>query len=203
MTISAWLHGIDGLLIDWDGTVVDSIDTNFTNFTDVLAGNNVNLDRAWHHAHAGLALRDLLERLRLRHTCLPPTDALVVAGRARRTAGWPPPTPIAGTVALIDEARRLRIPCAIATGAARVVVLAEVGALSLVEHFAAVVTPDDVTRGKPAPDLFLAAAERIGVPPQRCAAIDDSAEGIAAAHAAGITLVLTLRAGTIVIADRP
>jgi beta-phosphoglucomutase-like phosphatase (HAD superfamily) len=49
-----------------------------------------------------------------------------------------------------------------------------------------VVTGMDVTRGKPDPQVFLIAAERLAVPPARCAVIEDAPAGVAAAHAAGM-----------------
>src|SRR6185437_5911876 len=52
-------------------------------------------------------------------------------------------------------------------------------------HFETVLTRDDVARGKPHPDLYLLAAQRLGVPPASCVAIEDSGPGIAAAHGAG------------------
>lgn len=55
-----------------------------------------------------------------------------------------------------------------------------------------VVTVDDVERGKPAPDIFLAAAERLGVDPSACLVVEDAVAGVAAAHAAGMrTLAVT------------
>jgi HAD superfamily hydrolase (TIGR01509 family) len=55
--------------------------------------------------------------------------------------------------------------------------------------FAEVITIEDVQQGKPAPDLFLLAAERLGVPPQGCVVYEDSAQGLAAARAAGMAAV--------------
>ena len=65
-------------------------------------------------------------------------------------------------------------------------VLAEAG---LAELFEASVSSEEVARGKPAPDVFLEAAARLGVPPERCAAIEDSANGVRAAHAAGMRVL--------------
>ena len=61
-----------------------------------------------------------------------------------------------------------------------------------VHHFfseSAIITADDVSRGKPFPDLFLAAAERSGVAPDRCIVIEDSAFGVEAAHRAGMPAI--------------
>ena len=55
--------------------------------------------------------------------------------------------------------------------------------------FAATVSSEEVSRGKPSPDVYLEAARRLGVPPERCAAVEDSASGIRAAHAAGMLVV--------------
>ncbi len=55
--------------------------------------------------------------------------------------------------------------------------------------FEATVSSEEVARGKPAPDVYLEAAQRLDVAPQRCAAVEDSASGIRAAHAAGMTVV--------------
>jgi HAD superfamily hydrolase (TIGR01509 family) len=59
----------------------------------------------------------------------------------------------------------------------------------IAELFAAVVSSEEVARGKPAPDVYLEAARRLGVEPARAAAIEDSSNGIRAAHAAGMRVI--------------
>ena len=54
------------------------------------------------------------------------------------------------------------------------------------EHFAVTVSAEEVAHGKPAPDVYLQAAERLGVEPRRCAAVEDSTNGLRAAAAAGM-----------------
>ena len=56
-------------------------------------------------------------------------------------------------------------------------------------HFAATVSSEEVARGKPAPDVYLEAARRLGVPADRCVAIEDSASGLRAAAAAGMSVI--------------
>jgi beta-phosphoglucomutase-like phosphatase (HAD superfamily) len=53
----------------------------------------------------------------------------------------------------------------------------------------------DVAHGKPAPDIFLLAAQRVGVPPERCVVVEDAMPGIQAAHAAGMPCVAICSAG--------
>jgi HAD superfamily hydrolase (TIGR01509 family) len=57
------------------------------------------------------------------------------------------------------------------------------------DRFGAVISSEEVPRGKPAPDVYLATAEKLGVAPERCVAIEDSANGLRAAHGAGMTVI--------------
>jgi HAD superfamily hydrolase (TIGR01509 family) len=59
----------------------------------------------------------------------------------------------------------------------------------LVRHFRATVSSEEVRRGKPAPDVYVEAARRLGVEPERCAAIEDSENGIRSAKAAGMRVL--------------
>jgi HAD superfamily hydrolase (TIGR01509 family) len=71
-------------------------------------------------------------------------------------------------------------------------VLREAG---LADRFAATVSSEEVARGKPAPDVYLEAARRLGVEPTRCAAVEDSSNGLRAAAAAGMRVVAIPHAG--------
>jgi len=61
--------------------------------------------------------------------------------------------------------------------------------LGLTELFEVTVSSEEVARGKPAPDVYLEAAERLGLDPARCVAVEDSASGIRSAHAAGMRVI--------------
>jgi beta-phosphoglucomutase-like phosphatase (HAD superfamily) len=61
--------------------------------------------------------------------------------------------------------------------------------LDLAGLFDVTVSSEEVARGKPSPDVYLEAARRLGVDPARCVAIEDSASGIRAAHAAGMRVI--------------
>jgi beta-phosphoglucomutase-like phosphatase (HAD superfamily) len=197
------LAGAAALLLDWDGTLADTRSSNYAILCAVLAAHGLGIDRAWYNQHAGLALADLLDALRAAQPALPGTARLVAQCRERRLAVGGPVAAIPATLELLGQARSRGLPCAIASGAAAGIVHAGITALGLRGYFSAVITRGDVAAGKPAPDLFAAAAARLGIAPGLCAAVDDAPDGIAAAYAAGIGRVLTLRDGLIAEASRP
>lgn len=94
---------------------------------------------------------------------------------------------------VVRFARRMAAtkPVAIATGGGPEVAVPTVEALGLSDIFKIIVTPADVDpgRGKPAPDMFLEAARRIGVDPTRCVVFEDAAPGVQGAKAAGMAVV--------------
>jgi beta-phosphoglucomutase-like phosphatase (HAD superfamily) len=83
-----------------------------------------------------------------------------------------------------------RVPAAIASSAHREVIGAALAATGLASLFGVVVSSDDVATGKPAPDVYLEAARRLGVEPSRCLVVEDSRNGVLAGRAAGMRVVL-------------
>jgi HAD superfamily hydrolase (TIGR01509 family) len=96
----------------------------------------------------------------------------------------------AGAAELLRYLRHAGIPTAVATGAVRSVASEYLDRSMLGACVSLIVTRDDVSRPKPAPDIFLAAAAGLGVDPDHCLAIEDSGPGVAAAHAAGMITLL-------------
>ena len=94
-----------------------------------------------------------------------------------------------GAVALLKALRDENIPCAVASNSDAAWVERVLGITGLRPYFAAVATADEVLNPKPAPDVYLLAAQRLDVPPEHCAAFEDSPRGLAAAHAAGMFAV--------------
>ncbi|MDR3304006.1 MAG: HAD family phosphatase [Treponema sp.] len=91
-----------------------------------------------------------------------------------------------GLISLLDTLAGLGIPLAVATSTARETALWKLRKAGIEERFAVVVCGDEVTRGKPAPDIFLRAVERLGYAPADCAGFEDSPAGLMSLHAAGI-----------------
>jgi HAD superfamily hydrolase (TIGR01509 family) len=92
----------------------------------------------------------------------------------------------------VDAVRRLAaaFPLAVASSSNRPLIETVLEAAGIADLFAAVVSSEEVDRGKPAPDVYLEATRRLGVEPERCAAVEDSSNGIRSAHAAGLRVLV-------------
>ena len=95
-----------------------------------------------------------------------------------------------GAVELLAFLGERGLPIAVATSSSRRTTERRLDQSGLLGHFRALATRDDVERGKPHPDLYLEAARRLGVAPDRCLAFEDSHNGLAAAHAAGTIAIM-------------
>jgi HAD superfamily hydrolase (TIGR01509 family) len=95
----------------------------------------------------------------------------------------------------VDAVRRLaaRWPCGLASSSPLPVILFVLDRAGIAASFSAVTSSDEVARGKPAPDVYLLAARRLGVEPARAVAVEDSSNGLRAAAAAGCTVVAVPR----------
>lgn len=96
----------------------------------------------------------------------------------------------AGVLDLLDDLDRLAMPRAVATSSTHNAVKHSLGPHGLPERFHAIVARGDYARAKPHPDPFLTAAARLGVAPEHCLALEDSHNGVRAAHAAGMMTVM-------------
>lgn len=95
-----------------------------------------------------------------------------------------------GALQLLDRLKNSKITSAIASSTRSQRVRDRVEKLGIQDYFSAITGGDEVTRGKPNPDIFLLAASKIGVEPTRCLVLEDSDHGIDGAIAAGMTAVL-------------
>jgi HAD superfamily hydrolase (TIGR01509 family) len=100
--------------------------------------------------------------------------------------------PMPGAAEIIARARLAGLPIALATSGMRIHADISLGETGLAGSFSSETTGDEVTRGKPAPDLFLMAAERLGIDPADAVVLEDSPLGVEAAKAAGMRVIAVL-----------
>jgi HAD superfamily hydrolase (TIGR01509 family) len=97
---------------------------------------------------------------------------------------------IAGAESTVRRLAAAGVSLAVASSAHVAVIAAALDALGIRELFEVVVAADEVAHGKPAPDVYLLAAERLGVVPADCLVVEDSLNGVLAGRAAGMTVAL-------------
>lgn len=181
-----------GYIFDLDGTLIDSMPVHYRAWDRAMqeAGVKGPLDEDLFYSLGGVPTRRVAELLGEHYRIAIDPDAVF----HRKEALY---LELVSEVRLIEPvvaiARQVagKIPHAIATGGTPDVALPSLEAAGLRSLFDIIVTPLDVGpgRGKPAPDMFLLAAERMGVAPADCVVFEDAIPGIEAAKAAGMAVV--------------
>jgi beta-phosphoglucomutase-like phosphatase (HAD superfamily) len=131
------LKGRRAVILDWDGTLADTQDRNYHALSAALAPHHITIDRDWYRHHAGLTIHDLLALVAARAPL--PIEHIAAASRGSLLASTRPDTlaPIPSAVALARHARAAGLRCAVASGAASVLVEAGLDVLNLRELFTA------------------------------------------------------------------
>jgi HAD superfamily hydrolase (TIGR01509 family) len=170
-----------------DGVLVDSESVNFEALRRLLAGRGVRYTEDDDRRFRGRRNVDLFADLRSRHAGLPPDPELDQELTAIHTALIRERcTPMPGVPDVPAAIAARGYPLALASSAVPPVIALTLRTVGLDELFAVRVSGSDVPRGKPAPDIFLEAARRLGQPPARCLVVEDSRNGLLAAVAAGM-----------------
>src|SRR5215471_11825421 len=180
------------VIFDFDGIVLDSETPEYESHRRIYERYGVTLTvdewcgviGTWSEGHDEKWFTRLCERA----VDAPERDAYFEE-RRRLFEEIVPADPMRGVRDLLAALRDAHVPTAIASSAPARWVAGAVDRLGLSSFFAAVVTGDQVTHRKPAPDVYVAAARRIGADPRESVAIEDSNTGIAAARAAGMKVV--------------
>ena len=180
------------VVFDFDGVILDSETPEYESHKQVFEMFGVPLSLDEYLRHVGLYHVDHETQWFMRlceQSPAPPDRATFDAERKRIFNALVPREPMHSIVDLLDALADAGVPLAIAsTSTSRWVVPAS-ERLGVRGRFAAVVTGDDVERRKPAPDVYLEAARRLGVDPTRSIAVEDSAPGVTSARAAGMKTV--------------
>lgn len=175
-------------LFDCDGTIVDSMPLHYVAWNKTLAEWNCPFPEELFYAWGGRPVRDIIASLNEQHGLNMPVDAVAHRKEGLYHDQLPELQAIDEVVEHI-EAQHGRIPLAVVSGSRRSSVVGSLSALNLLNKFETLVCAEDYTNGKPAPDAFLLAAERLGIEPEACLVFEDTEMGIQAATAAGMASV--------------
>jgi HAD superfamily hydrolase (TIGR01509 family) len=174
------------VIFDMDGVLADTEPVHEMAMGEFLATLGKSITSEYYSHFVGLGHRAVWTKLRAdlsierpMEECLAGYQPILV-----KRSGHVPPGP--GVVELVSALSSAGIPMAVASSSFRPVVEATLTGLGLRDRFRAVVTGDEVSHGKPAPEIYLKAAAALGVDPKSCVAIEDSGHGVQAARAAGM-----------------
>lgn len=181
------------LLVDLDGTLVDTAGANAAAYAAALAQAGIAVDEALlRRVASGRHWTQFLPQLLDDAGRADVDPATVAAAKARLYPAMLTGLPVnLGLVALIRLCRAARLRTALVTTASRSNAQAVLSAAGLAELFDLTVSGDDVDNRKPAPDAYRLAAARLGVPEALCLAVEDSDIGVASARAAGMAVMMT------------
>lgn len=180
----------DAVIFDMDGLMIDSERVALACWSEAATTLALDLDEAFFLRMVGLGDRDcraLLAARPLDDACIARLSALCHDLYEARTQEGLPLRP--GIVALLELLQAHDVPCAVATSTRQPRAGRKLQSAGLLGYFQHVVTSSDVDHPKPAPDIYLLAAQRLGKPPARCLALEDSPAGTRAALAAGMTVI--------------
>ena len=176
------------LIFDCDGTLADTMPGHFAAWVAALRAGGGDITEERFYQNAGVTSAAIIDALNRDFGYGLDIPKTVEAKERLYVEGLREIEEITA-VADIARAHAGKVPMAVASGGLRSVVHATLDALGLRPLFDAVVTAEDVVYGKPAPDIFLRAAELLGVAPKDCIVYEDGDPGIIAARAAGIRVV--------------
>jgi beta-phosphoglucomutase-like phosphatase (HAD superfamily) len=177
-----------GIIFDCDGTLADSMPLHWRAWHAVAMRHGLRFPQERFYSLGGVPSRDIVKMLSTEQGLN--LDHLAVA-REKEAEYLPLIAQIEPINVVVRVARENfgRIPLAVASGGSRKIIGQVLEHLGIQNLFQAVVTNEDVVNQKPAPDIFLEAARRIGVPPQLCRAYEDTDLGLQAIRAAGMEAV--------------
>lgn len=186
--IADTLDGARAIIFDCDGTLVDSAPLYAKAWAAGLATSGHAMAEAWYRERNGLSEHAFMDSFEAETGAVLDRGHVVEIVRATFLAALDDLREVEIISDLVRSARHI-MPIAVASGGPAAIVLPSLARTGLAELFAAIVTIDDGGRAKPAPDLFLTASTRLGVPPEACLVIEDSQTGIDAARAAGMAVI--------------
>lgn len=181
----------DAVLFDMDGVIIDSEPLHFDADQKTMAylGHEVSYQEL--EKYVGMTNPDMWAQVKREYPIEQTVEEIIEYQLALKIEmlGKEDDEPIDGIRDLLAELQRSQKKIALASSSPRIFIEEVLKKFNIIHLFDSIVSGEEVPRGKPAPDVFLAAARELGVPPERCVVIEDSQNGVKAAKSAGMTCV--------------
>lgn len=184
-----------GFIFDLDGVITDTAKFHYQAWKALADSLGISIDETFNETLKGISRMDSLDRILAhghRENAFTPAEKEALAQQKNdhyvqllehlTTEDFLP-----GVVPLLQQAQARHIPCAVASASKNAPLILE--KLGVRAYFATIVDPDSLSKGKPDPEIFLAAADSIGVLPQNAIGFEDAQSGIDGLKAAGIYAV--------------
>ncbi len=178
-------------IFDLDGTLVDSLELHLRSFLNVCKRHNIPVERKFVIDRFGMTVKEIFSEILSATGMHADIDRLAEEKSAEFMKLAPAVKPLPGALELLSELGGRGIKLAVATGN-RQEDLRIILHYSGLPAFGAYIGAEDVVRGKPSPDVFLRAAEKLSADPGECVVFEDAVLGLRAARNAGMRTVAVL-----------
>ncbi|ANA82749.1 HAD-superfamily hydrolase, subfamily IA, variant 3 [Paenibacillus vortex V453] len=182
---------IQAFIFDMDGVIIDSEPMHFEVDIQVMNYYGSAITHEQLEQYVGMTNPEMWAAVKEQHNLTPSVSEIIEYQLSNKIEMLTSSEmePIDGIRELLAELKARNIPAAIASSSPPVFIKAVLRKFDLLDHFECVVSGEEVERGKPAPDVYLKAAELLGVKPQDCMVLEDARHGVAAAKAAGMKCI--------------
>lgn len=181
---------VEALIFDMDGVLIDSEPVHLLAYQELLARFGISYKEADNQELLGRTEQDCAQILVARYGLdIAPAELAFERVRIFQRLLKERPEKRPGVDAILSSAESLELPMAVASSATLETIELVVDTLFIRHYFRSLTSGEEVERGKPAPDVFLLAAQRLSVNPQNCLVVEDSLNGVKAAKAAGMQCV--------------
>ena len=184
-----------GFIFDLDGVITDTAKFHYQAWKALADSLGISIDETFNETLKGISRMDSLHRILAhghRENAFTPAEKEALAQQkndhyVQLLEHLTTEDVLPGVVPLLQQAQARHIPCAVASASKNAPLILE--KLGVRAYFATIVDPDSLSKGKPDPEIFLAAADSIGVLPQNAIGFEDAQSGIDGLKAAGIYAV--------------
>lgn len=176
------------VIFDMDGVLVDSQPYHFKADIDTMAEYGVIKDQKFYESFAGTLTADRMRTLKEMFGLDVPVEEMTIKreNMILDIMGKEDIKPVSGIQEFLRSIKEKGLTTAVASSSDYKLINLILDRLKIAQYFDSVTSGSDVKRGKPSPDVFLLAAERIGIEPAECLVVEDSENGVKAAKAAGM-----------------
>lgn len=183
---------IKAIIFDMDGVLVDSEPFHIEIEKRQFLQNQILVSDEEHHEYMGVSSEVMWQKIAERHSVSLPVEELIEQNRSETFRFFSELNEIPvmpGLVDLLEKLRQKNYPMAVASSSVPEIIGLILEKTGLRKYFTVVVSSQEAGKSKPAPDVFLLAARKLGMSPDNCVIIEDSENGIKAAHAAQMSCV--------------